>query len=95
MPSYKFTTSGGTSFQGVAAYIAIIFSRFGIFIAIYILIGVFHNTAPPHFPSTAGSLMSLHSWVQYFISIFFWPLSYWHPLFTVGKWTITGSIIVP
>jgi len=24
--------------------------------------------------------------VQYFISILFWPLSFWHPTFNVGKW---------
>jgi len=32
------------------------------------------------------SLLSLHSWVQYFISILFWPLSFWTPSFTVAKW---------
>jgi hypothetical protein len=45
----KVTTPGGGTYQGVAAYIAILFTRFGLFIAIYILIGVFHNTAPPIF----------------------------------------------
>ena len=89
---WKITTSGGGTFQGVAAYIVILFTRFGLFIAIYILIGVFYNTAPPHIPSTAASL---HSWVQYFISIFFWPLSFWHPIFTMGKWMLTGSITSP
>ena len=88
-------TRGGTTSRGIAAYIRILFDKVGLFIAIYILIGVFHNTAPPHFPITAGSLTSLHSWIQYFISIFFWPLSYWHPLLSVGKWTVTGSIIFP
>ena len=88
-------TRGGTTSRGIAAYIRILFTKVGLFIAIYILIGVFHNTAPPHFPITAGSLTSLHSWIQYFISIFFWPLSYWHPLLSVGKWTVTGSIIFP
>ena len=34
---------------------------------------------------------ALHSWVQYFISIFFWPLSFWHPTFTVGQWP-AGSV---
>jgi hypothetical protein len=86
---------GGTTYRGLAAYIAVLFGPVGIIFLIYFLIGVFHNTAPPHFPSTAGSLMSLHSWIQYFISIFFWPLSYWHPLLSVGKWTPTGSIIFP
>jgi hypothetical protein len=37
-------------------------------------------------PTTTGSLGTVHSWVQYFISIFFWPLSFWHPTFTLGKW---------
>jgi hypothetical protein len=86
---------GGTTSSGVAAYISLLFSPVGLIFALYFLIGVFHNTAPPHFPSTAGSLTSLHSWIQYFISIFFWPLSYWDPLLSVGKWTVTGSIIVP
>jgi len=90
----KLTTSSGT-YTGVASYIAILFTRWGLFIAIYILIGVFYNTAPPHIPSTAGSLTSLHSWIQYFISIFFWPLSFWHPTFTLGKWMLTGSITSP
>jgi hypothetical protein len=92
---WKITTSGGGTYQGIAAYIVILFTRFGVFIAIYILIGVFHNTAPPHIPSTPSSLTSLHSWVQYCISIFFWPLSFWHPILTLGKWTVTGSITSP
>jgi hypothetical protein len=87
--------SGGTTYKGALAYIAALFSLPGLIIAIYILIGVFTNTAPPHLPVTAGSLTSAHSWIQYFISIFFWPLSHWHPLLSVGKWIQTGSIIVP
>ena len=67
-------------------FLKTLFSTTGILIIVYILIGVFYNTAAPHLPSTAGSLASLHSWVQYIISIFFWPLSFWHPTFTVGKW---------
>ena len=88
-------TSGGTTHRGAAAYILLLFSWPGLFIAIYILIGVFHNTAPPHIPSTAASFTSFHSWVQYFISVLFWPLSFWHPLLTLGKWTLTGSITSP
>jgi len=91
----RYTSSGGTTYNGVAAYIRLIFTRGGLFIAIYILIGVFHNTAPPHIPSIVASFTSLHSWVQYFISILFWPLSYWHPVLTLGKWTVTGSITSP
>jgi len=90
-----FINAGGTTYTGAAAYIRVLFSTFGLFIVIYLLIGVFYNTAPPHIPSPAGSLASLHSWVQYFISVFFWPLSFWQPAFTVGKWTFTGSITSP
>ena len=88
-------TKGGTTYRGVAAYLALLFSLPGLIIVIYVLIGVFTNTASPHLPVTAGSLTSAHSWIQYFISIFFWPLSHWHPLLSVGKWIQTGSIIVP
>lgn len=69
-------------------YVRAIFSVNGLIVAVYILIGVFVNTAPPHIPSTSdlgGSF--LHSWAQYAISVLFWPLSLWHPSFTVGKWT--------
>jgi len=88
-------TKGGTTSRGIAAYIRVLFSPVGLVFVIYFLIGVFHNTAPPHIPSTAASFTSLHSWVQYFISIFFWPLSFWHPVLTLGKWTPTGSITSP
>lgn len=64
-----------------------LFSKIGLLIVIYILIGIFLNTASPHLPTTAGNLASLHSWAQYFISVLFWPLSFWTPTFTVGKWT--------
>jgi len=63
-----------------------LFSTTGIFIVLYILIGVFVNTAPPHIPAITATADSLHSWIQYLISIFFWPLSFWHPHFTTGKW---------
>ena len=85
----RVTTPGGGTYRGVAAYIAVLFTRFGLFIAIYILIGVFHNTAPPHLPTAAFSGAAFHSWVQYFISVFLWPFSFWHPNFTVSKWTAT------
>jgi hypothetical protein len=52
----------------------------------YIFIGVFFNTTAPHLPPTAGSLSSAHSWIQYFISALLWPLSFWHPTFTLGRW---------
>jgi hypothetical protein len=79
-------TSGGRTYEGVAAYIRLLFMKAGIFIAIYLLIGVFYNTAPPHLPTAAFSLAALHSWIQYFISIFLWPLRFWHPIFSVAKW---------
>jgi hypothetical protein len=63
-------------------FVRTLFSVTGLIIAIYILIGVFFNTAAPHLPSAA----SAHSWVQYIISALFWPLSAWHPTFTLGKW---------
>lgn len=67
-------------------FIKSLFSGTGILIVIYILIGVFVNTAPPHLPPTVASLAALHSWIQYFISVMFWPLSLWTPTFTIGKW---------
>lgn len=67
-------------------FLKTLFSTTGLLIAIYILIGVFVNTASPHLPATAATLGSLHSWAQYIISVLFWPLSFWHPSFTVGKW---------
>jgi hypothetical protein len=69
------------------AFLRALFSTTGLLIAVYILIGVFVNTAPPHLPTAAANLSSLHSWVQYAISVLAWPLSFWHPNFTVGKWT--------
>lgn len=58
--------------------------------AIWIALGVGTNTAPPHYPSFSGQFslqFELHSLVQYVISVALWPLSFWHPNFTVGKWT--------
>jgi hypothetical protein len=74
------------TYTGAAAYIRLIFTKAGLFIAIYILIGVFFNTASPHLPAAAFSLAAFHSWIQYFISIFLWPLRFWHPAFSVAKW---------
>lgn len=69
-------------------YIRFLFSRNGLFVAVYILIGVYANTAPPHMPSFANvNLATLHSIIQYGISVIFWPLSFWHPTFTVSEWT--------
>jgi len=64
-----------------------LFSRTGLLIGAYLIIGVLVNTASPHLPSGSGSgLDVLHSWVQYAVSVFFWPLSFWHPHLTVGEW---------
>jgi hypothetical protein len=70
----------------VTAFIRTLFSTTGLLIVIYIVIGVFVNTASPHLPTTAGNISLFHSWVQYFVSVFLWPLSFWKPTFTVGKW---------
>jgi hypothetical protein len=83
---FKYTSSEGRGYEGAAAYIRIIFTRAGLLITIYILIGVFYNTAPPHLPTPAFSPAALHSWIQYFISILLWPLSFWHPTLSVAKW---------
>jgi hypothetical protein len=77
--------------RGIRAYIWLLFTRWGLFIVIYTLIGVFYNTAPPHIPAFTFSVAALHSWVQYFISVLLWPLSFWHPTFSVGLWP-AGSI---
>jgi hypothetical protein len=68
------------------SFIKALFSTTGLLIALYILVGVFVNTGAPHLPTTPGNLGNLHSWVQYAISVMFWPLSFWKPNFTVGKW---------
>lgn len=68
-------------------FLRTLFSKTGIAIMVYILIGVFINTAAPHLPGKPDSLAGLHSWLQYGISVFLWPLSLWGPEFTTGKWT--------
>ena len=68
------------------AFLKSLFSTTGILIAIYVIIGIFVNTAPPHVPGSPATVAGLHSWVRYAISVLFWPLSLWHPTFTVGKW---------
>jgi hypothetical protein len=68
-------------------FLKTLFSATGLLILAYILIGIFYNTSPPHLPVTTATVGSLHSWAQYIVSILFWPLSFWHPTFTVGKWT--------
>jgi hypothetical protein len=37
-------------------------------------------------PTFAFSVAALHSWIQYLISVFLWPLSFWHPTFSVSPW---------
>ena len=67
-------------------FLKTLFSVKGLLIALYVLIGVFVNTAAPHLPTTPSSVSSLHSWAQWIISVLFWPLSLWTPTFTLGKW---------
>ena len=67
-------------------FVKTLFSVKGLLIVAYILVGVFVNTAPPHLPTAAFSAAALHSWVQYFISVMFWPLSFWLPPFSVAQW---------
>jgi hypothetical protein len=83
--SFRFT-AGGRTYSGAAAYMRILSHPVGWIIVIYILIGIFYNTAPPHLPSFAFTLAAIHSWIQYFISILLWPLSFWRPIFSVAKW---------
>jgi hypothetical protein len=71
----------------VVGFLRALFSKTGLLIAIYIIIGVFTNTAAPHLPTSASSVPLFHSWVQYFVSVILWPLSFWKPTFTVGKWS--------
>jgi hypothetical protein len=71
----------------VVAFLRALFSKTGLLIVIYIVIGVFTNTASPHLPTSASNVGVFHGWVQYFISVMLWPLSFWKPTFTVGKWT--------
>lgn len=57
---------------------------------IYIIAGIIINTAPPHVPTFSGNVglgVELHSLIQYVISVGLWPLSLWHPTFTIGEWT--------
>ena len=59
-------------------------------VLVYVVIGIGVNTSAPHYPQFGqnfGAGPLLHSLVQYVISVMLWPLSFWHPQFTVGKWT--------
>jgi hypothetical protein len=84
--AFKFSV-GSSSYQGFPAYVRLVFSKVGIIVGIYFLIGVFYNTAPPHFPGLKFTAGALHSWTQYIISIMLWPLSFWHPLFSISRWS--------
>lgn len=67
-------------------FLRVLFSRTGLLIMLYLIVGVFVNTAPPHIPGTSTDVSVLHSWAQYFVSVMLWPLSFWKPTFTVGQW---------
>ena len=67
-----------------------IFFSTWIRVLVYVLLGIGINTSPPHYPTFSGQFglgVELHSVVQYVISVMLFPLSFWGPTFTVGKWT--------
>lgn len=67
-----------------------IFFSTWIRVLVYVLLGIGINTSPPHYPTFSGQFglgVELHSVVQYVISVMLFPLSFWSPTFTVGKWT--------
>jgi hypothetical protein len=71
-------------------FIKSLFYSTWIRVGVYIVIGIGVNTASPHYPTFSGNFgagQELHSLTQYVISVGLWPLSLWHPEFTVGKWT--------
>lgn len=71
----------------VGAFFRTLFSIIGMAIITYVLIGVFTNTAPPHFPQGQDSIGGdIQTWVQYIISVVGWPLSHIHPVPTFGRW---------
>jgi hypothetical protein len=74
--------------MGITSFFRILFSPVGLLIGIYIFVGIWTNTAAPHFPSTTGGTNAelLHNWIQYGISVAFWPLAHWQPTFTTGEW---------
>jgi cytochrome c biogenesis protein CcdA len=71
------------------SFLKALFSPAGILVGLYFILGIFINTAPPHIPSQSFTSVSMafHSWIQYIISVAFWPLGLWHPVITTGKWT--------
>ena len=59
-------------------------------VLLYVVLGIGINTAAPHYPQFNQGFdpsAMLHSLAQYFVSVMLWPLSFWQPTFTVGKWT--------
>jgi hypothetical protein len=72
----------------ITGFFRTLFSSMGLLIALYLIVGIFTNTATPHLPHSEATItLELHSWVQYAISVLFWPLSFWQPTLTLGKWT--------
>ena len=72
----------------ITGFFKTLFSSVGLAIAVYLLIGVMSNTASPHVPHFNGNNFgtSLHSLIQYGVSVIFWPLGHWQGGFTTGKW---------
>lgn len=74
--------------RSIANFFGILFSPIGIMFMIYLIVGIFTNTAPPHLPGGGNDMAATaHSWVQYILSVMGWPLGLWHPTFSFGKWT--------
>lgn len=74
--------------RSIFAFFQILFSPIMLIMFVYILLGIFTNTAPPHLPQGGSDIgADAHSWIQYSISILGWPLGHWNPTFTFGKWT--------
>jgi hypothetical protein len=63
-----------------------LFSKTGLLVVIYIIIGLYVGTPSPHTPPiVAATAGSLHAWIQYIIWVLFWPAGLWKPSFTLGK----------
>ena len=66
-------------------FLKTLFSTKGLLIVAYILIGVFVNTASSPSADT-GVRRSSAAQLDPVLHLIFWPLSFWHPSFSVGQW---------